>query len=285
MLYLLCMNISHTQEALMDNKYIAVFDSGLGGLTAVKELMKVLPEENIIYFGDTGRVPYGSRSDETIIKYVRSDVNFLKSFDIKLIIVACGTASTVALPHIKNEVDVPMIGVLSPTVLSAVKATKKKRIGVLGTPGTIASGKYEEEIKKIDSDIFVCNKACPMFVPLVENGFIDDEVAYLVCKKYLDEVLSADVDTIILGCTHYPLLEKSIARIAGPDVTLINSGAVTADYTKKYLTENNLLSNERKAEQYKYYVSDSVDNFTGVADAFLGKHIEGNIEKIDIELY
>lgn len=269
----------------MDNKYIAVFDSGLGGLTAVKELMKVLPEENIIYFGDTGRVPYGSRSDETIIKYVRSDVNFLKSFDIKLIIVACGTASTVALPHIKNEVDVPMIGVLSPTVLSAVKATKKKRIGVLGTPGTIASGKYEEEIKKIDSDIFVCNKACPMFVPLVENGFIDDEVAYLVCKKYLDEVLSADVDTIILGCTHYPLLEKSIARIAGPDVTLINSGAVTADYTKKYLTENNLLSNERKAEQYKYYVSDSVDKFTGVADAFLGKHIEGNIEKIDIELY
>lgn len=269
----------------MNNKYIAVFDSGLGGLTAVKELMRVLPNENIIYFGDTGRVPYGSRSDSTIIKYVRSDVNFLKTFDVKLIIVACGTASTVALPHIKNEIDIPMIGVLSPTVQAAVKATKNKRIGVLGTSGTIGSGKYEEEIKKIDPDIFVYNKACPMFVPLVENGFIDDEVAYLVCKKYLDEVLSEGVDTIILGCTHYPLLEKSISKIAGPDVTLINSGAVTADYTQKYLENNSMLSTQSSDAQYRYYVSDSIDNFAGVADTFLGKHIEDSIEKIDIEAY
>ena len=273
------------QEALMDNKYIAVFDSGLGGLTAVKELMKVLPNENIIYFGDTGRVPYGSRSDDTIIKYVRSDVNFLRTFNIKLIIVACGTASTVALPRIKNEVDIPMIGVLSPTVTAAVASTKNNRIGVLGTAGTIGSGKYEEEIKNINPDIFVYNKACPMFVPLVENGFIDDEVAYLVCKQYLDEVLASDVDTIILGCTHYPLLEKTIAKIAGPDVTLINSGAVTANYTKKYLTENDMLANQKQEIQYRYYVSDSIDNFAGVADTFLGKHIEDNIEKIDIESY
>lgn len=269
----------------MDNKYIAVFDSGLGGLTAVKELMKVLPNENIIYFGDTGRVPYGSRSDDTIIKYVRSDVNFLRTFNIKLIIVACGTASTVALPRIKNEVDIPMIGVLSPTVTAAVASTKNNRIGVLGTAGTIGSGKYEEEIKNINPDIIVYNKACPMFVPLVENGFIDDEVAYLVCKQYLDEVLASDVDTIILGCTHYPLLEKTIAKIAGPDVTLINSGAVTANYTKKYLTENDMLANQKQEIQYRYYVSDSIDNFAGVADTFLGKHIEDNIEKIDIESY
>ena len=269
----------------MDNKYIAVFDSGLGRLTAVKELMKVLPDENIIYFGDTGRVPYGSRSDSTIIKYVRSDVNFLRSFDIKLIIVACGTASTVALPHIQNEVDIPMLGVLLPTVNAAVKATKNKKIGVLGTSGTIGSGKYEEEIKKINPDIFVYNKACPMFVPLVENGFIDDEVAYIVCKKYLDGVLSEGVDTIILGCTHYPLLEKTIAKIAGPEITLINAGAETANYTKKYLTENDMLSSEKMDVQYRYYVSDSIDNFAGVADKFLGKPIENSIEQIDIEKY
>lgn len=269
----------------MNNKYIAVFDSGLGGLTAVKELMRVLPEENIIYFGDTGRVPYGTRSDNTIIKYVRSDVNFLKTFDIKMIIVACGTASTVALPHIKNETDIPMIGVLEPTVEAAVKASKNKKIGILGTSGTISSGKYEEEIKKRDKDIFVYNKACPMFVPLVENGFIDDEVAYLVCKKYLDEVLETGVDTIILGCTHYPLLQNTISKITGDRITLINAGAVTADYTKEYLTKNNLLSDNRKAEQYKYYVSDSAQGFTAVADKFLGKHIDNIIEQIDIDKY
>lgn len=269
----------------MNNKYIAVFDSGLGGLTAVKELMNVLPDENIIYFGDTGRVPYGTRSDSTIIKYVRSDVNFLKTFDVKMIIVACGTASTVALPHIKDEVDVPMIGVLTPTVNAAINATRNNRIGVLGTSGTISSGKYEEEIKKHNPDIFVYNKACPMFVPLVENGFIDDEVAYLVCKKYLDEVLKTGVDTIILGCTHYPLLEKTISKIAGPDITLINSGAETAKYTKWYLTQNDMLSEKKSDIQYRYYVSDSPDNFAGVADAFLGRHIENSITQIDIEKY
>lgn len=269
----------------MNNKYIAVFDSGLGGLTAVKELMKVLPDENIIYFGDTGRVPYGSRSDETIIKYVRSDINFLKTFDIKLIIVACGTASTVALPVIENEIDIPIIGVVTPTVEAAVNATRNKKIAVLGTSGTITSGKYESEIKKINPDIYVCNKACPLFVPLVENGFIDDKVAYLVCEKYLEDVLSEGVDTIILGCTHYPLLEKSIAKVAGPDVKLINAGAVTADYTKAYLKKHDMLSNKKKELQYRYYVSDSIDKFTGTADAFLGKHIENSIEKIDIEAY
>ena len=269
----------------MNNKYIAVFDSGLGGLTAVKELMNVLPDENIIYFGDTGRVPYGSRSDETIIKYVRSDVNFLKTFDVKLIIVACGTASTVALPVIRNEIEIPMIGVVSPTVQAAVNATRNNKIGVLGTAGTISSGKYEAEIKKINPDIYVNNKACPLFVPLVENGFTDNEVAYLVCKHYLEDVLSEGVDTIILGCTHYPLLEKSIAKVAGPDVKLINSGAVTANYTKSYLTQHNMLATEKKALQYRYYVSDSIDKFAGAADTFLGKHIENSIEKIDIEAY
>lgn len=269
----------------MNNKYIGVFDSGLGGLTAVKELMKVLPEESIIYFGDTGRVPYGTRSNETIIKYVRSDINFLKSFDIKMIIVACGTASSVALPILEKELDIPVLGVVSPTVQAAVNATKNKKIAVLGTSGTINSGKYEQEIKSICSDITVFNKACPLFVPLVENGFTDNKIAELVCKEYLDDVLKEGVDTIILGCTHYPILENTISKIVGESITLINSGAETAKYTKKYLSQNNMLSDKPLENQYRYYVSDSIENFSNVADVFLGKNINDRIEKINIENY
>ena len=269
----------------MNNKYIAVFDSGLGGLTAVKELKRVLPTENIIYFGDTGRVPYGTRSDDTIIKYVTSDINFLKTFDIKLIVFACGTASTVALPKVSKNEEIPMIGVVLPTVENAVRATKNNKIGVLGTPGTIKSGKYTEGIKAINPEIDVIDKACPLFVPMVENGFINDEISYLVCKKYLNEVLSFGVDTIILGCTHYPLLEETISKIAGPNVTLINSGASCADYTKDFLTKNNLLATTKKDEQYKYYVSDCVDSFTSVADMFLGEKIGDNIQKINIDKF
>ncbi|MBQ7900416.1 MAG: glutamate racemase [Clostridia bacterium] len=268
----------------MNNKYIGVFDSGLGGLTVVKELKKVLPDENIIYFGDTGRVPYGTRSNDTIIKYVKSDINFLKSFDIKAIIVACGTASTVALPVIRDEMDIPVIGVVSPTVQAAVASSKSKRIAVLGTPGTIKSGKYEEEIRQLAPDAFVVNKACTLFVPIVENGCTDDEIAYHVCKKYLDDVLLQNVDTIILGCTHYPLLEQTIAKIAGPGIKLISSGREAAAYAKDYLARLDVLADRKQELQYRYYVSDSVDNFSCMADLFLGEHIH-NIEKIDIENY
>ncbi len=268
----------------MNNKYIGVFDSGLGGLTVVKELKRVLPDENIIYFGDTGRVPYGTRSNDTIIKYVKSDINFLKSFDIKAIIVACGTASTVALPKIKYDVGIPIIGVVSPTVESAVKQSKSKRIAVLGTPGTIKSGMYEQQIKAIEPDAFVINKACTLFVPIVENGCTNDEIAYHVCKKYLDDVLKHNVDTIILGCTHYPLLTQTIAKIAGPDITLVNSGAEAARYTKDYLSANNMCADKKAEFQYRYYVSDSVESFLDIADLFLGEHIT-DIQKIDIENY
>ena len=268
----------------MNNKYIGVFDSGLGGLTVVKELKKVLPDENIIYFGDTGRVPYGTRSNDTIIKYVKSDINFLKSFDIKAIIVACGTASTVALPVIEDEMDIPVIGVVSPTVQAAVASSKSKRIAVLGTPGTIKSGKYEEEIRQLAPDAFVINKACTLFVPIVENGSTNDEIAYHVCRKYLDDVLAQNVDTIILGCTHYPLLEQTIAKIAGPGIKLISSGREAATYAKDYLAKYGMLADRKQDVQYRYYVSDSVDNFSCMADLFLGEHIH-NIEKIDIENY
>ncbi len=269
----------------MNNKYIGVFDSGLGGLTAVKKLMKVLPDENIIYFGDTARVPYGTRSDETILKYVKSDIAFLNTFDIKMILVACGTASTVALEKLKNELAFPTFGVVEAAVNKAAKLTKTGKICVLGTPGTIKSGKYEEYLKKINPDFDVYSRACPLFVPLAENGYTDCEVAHLVAYDYLENLLDKDIDTVILGCTHYPLLKKVIGNIVGDDVKLVDPGAELAEYAKNYLTDNNLTCERPLKEQYKYFISDNVENFTMLANRFLGKTIDENIKKIDIEKY
>ncbi len=269
----------------MNNKYIGVFDSGVGGLTAVKELMSELPDENIVYFGDTGRVPYGSKSNETIIKYALSDINFLKTHDIKLIVVACGTVSSVAIPEIKDKLDVPVIGVVYPTSLKAAKNTKNKKVGIIGTASTISNKKYEEALYRIDKDIKTVSVACPLFVPLAEAGMTDNEAAYLIAKDYLDVFIKEGVDTLILGCTHYPLLKNTIAKVLGSGVMLIDSGEATAEYVNKYLGENNLLSGKRKNEQYKYFVSDSVLGFSEIAKRFLGRSIDNCVKKIDIEKY
>ena len=177
----------------MDNKCIGVFDSGLGGLTAVKQIINELPKEDIIYFGDTGRVPYGSRSKETLLKYTRGDIRFLNTFDVKIIVIACGTASSAALPAIKDEFDVPIIGVIDAAVYAAVRATKNKKIGVIGTAGTIKSGEYEKQIKAYDSEMQTFAKACPMFVPLVENGYFDTEVTRIIVAEYLEEIRNQGV--------------------------------------------------------------------------------------------
>lgn len=270
----------------MNNKSIGIFDSGLGGLTAVKQIMQELPDENIIYFGDTGRVPYGTRSHETILKYTRSDIRFLKSFDVKMIVIACGTASSAALPAIKDEFDIPIVGVIDAAVYAAVRATKNKKIGIIGTPGTIRSKEYEKQIKKYDSEMMPFAKACPLFVPLVENGHFDTEVTRLVVTEYLEEIRNEGVDTLILGCTHYPLLTKAISEYMGSDVTLINSGAEAAKYLKKKLTKENMLHDgNHGTEQYKYYVSDSKENFSELGSVFLETEINGQVEKIDIEKY
>ncbi len=269
----------------MNNKYIGVFDSGVGGLTAVKELIKKMPNENIIYFGDTGRVPYGTRSNETITKYAVSDMNFLKTYDVKLVVVACGTVSTVALNHLRQNFDVPIIGVVEPASYSACKTTKNKRIGVIGTNGTINSNKYEEEIKKNIPDAFVKSVACPMFVPLVENAMADSKAAYLIAKDYLEEFIDDNIDTLVLGCTHYPHLKNTIKKVLGDEVALIDAGKATADYVSEYLKNNNLLCDKTKDEQYKYFVSDSVESFVSIADVFLGKSIDKLAQKIDIERY
>ena len=263
----------------MKNKAIGVFDSGLGGLTSVKELMKILPGEDIVYFGDTGRVPYGTRSEDTIKKYTKQDIAFLKSFDIKIILVACGTVSSVALPHIKNE-KVKIVGVVEPASRAAVKATKKKKIGVIGTTGTIKSNSYKNLIEKLAPDAEVYQNACPLFVPLVENGYFDHEATRIIVKEYLQPLMDAGVDTIILGCTHYPLLKKVIGETVGRDVVLIDSGKAAADFVKEILEKEDMI-NEKTTGDYKFYSSDS-GNFRPLAQIFLEREID-EVKQIDIE--
>jgi len=269
----------------MDNRPIGVFDSGLGGLTAVKELMHQLPEESIVYFGDTGRVPYGTRSNETVIKYVFQDIRFLMGFDIKLIIIACGTASSIALETVQNEFDVPIVGVVHSTAEQAVKMTKNKKIGIIGTQGTINSGAYQRKIMELDREVEIYSKACPLFVPLVENGYIDKEVTRLVAEEYLSSLISSQVDTLILGCTHYPLLKKVIRDIMGEHVNLIDPGVEVARYVKTFLRQKDMLSAPEHQSTYKYFVSDSIENFSNLGSLFLQKEISDIVEKIDIEKY
>lgn len=269
----------------MDNRSIGVFDSGLGGLTAVKEIMELLPNESIVYFGDTGRVPYGTRSKETILKYTHDDINFLLGKDVKMIVIACGTASSAALPNIKKEFSVPIFGVVDSAAYAAVRATKNKKIGIIGTPATVKSGAYEKYINEYDSSIETFARACPLFVPLVENGHFYTPVTRLVIEEYLEEIRSAGVDTLIMGCTHYPLLKKAIREYMGENVTLISPGEQVAQYLKKKLTEEMRHSGEKDENQYSYYVSDGVESFEELGSIFLERKINGQVRKIDIEKY
>jgi len=268
----------------MDLRPIGIFDSGLGGLTCVKEVMKIMPGEDIIYFGDTGRVPYGTRSSETIVKYVRQDINFLKTFDIKSIIIACGTASSAALPKIKDEYDTEINGVVLPASIKASNATKNGRIGIIGTEGTVRSGKYKEELLKISSELEIFQTACPLFVSLVENGYADSKAARLIAEDYLKDIKDAGVDTLILGCTHYPLLKDIIGDILGSSVSLIDSGAAAAEYTKEKIFEKGLESS-KTAGTVKFFVSDITESFSKLGGMFLNREINEDVKRIDIEKY
>ena len=269
----------------MDNRSIGVFDSGLGGLTAAKEIMRLFPNESIVYFGDTSRVPYGTRSKETILKYTHSDIRFLLTQGVKMIVIACGTASSAALPHIKEDFSVPIYGVVDAAVYTAVRETENKRIGVIGTSATIKSGAYKRYIKEYDPTIETFEKACPLFVPLVENGHFDTKVTELVIEEYLAELKAAGVDTLILGCTHYPLLEAAIARYMGEGVRLISPGQEVARFLKKKLNDNNRHSEVKDERQYSYFVSDSVEQFEELGGIFLEKEIDGQVQRINIESY
>lgn len=270
----------------MNNDAIGVFDSGLGGLTAVKELQALLPHENIVFFGDTARIPYGTRSRETILKYAAQDVSFLKQSGVKMIIAACGTVSSV-LGTQPPVTEMPFTGVLIPAVQAACGATRKGRIGVIGTTATIKSGSYGRAIRTIRPDTFVVGNPCPLLVPLVENGFTgkDNPVARQVVAQYLAPVLAESIDTLILGCTHYPLLEDIIADLAGPEITLISSGKEAAKCASAILTEQELLSGREEAGRTEYFVSDSVELFAENARVFLGSNVEGRVHKVDIETF
>lgn len=268
----------------MDPRPIGVFDSGLGGLTCVKRLMDVMPGEDIIYLGDTGRVPYGGKSRETILKYARQDIAFLRSFDIKAVVAACGTVSTNGLEEIAGDYPIPVFGVADAAAQAAARATRNGRIGLIGTTASIRSRAYDEKILRARPGAEIFKKACPLFVPLVEEGRIgrDDEVLRLVAEGYLKELRDTGIDTLILGCTHYPLIAGTVREVMGPGVTLIDTGAETAERLRRALAQAGALA-ERARGGYTYYVTDSAEDFGRSAALFLGTHMEGDVHRVTLE--
>ena len=270
----------------MNKNAIGIFDSGLGGLTAVREIVEILPNENIIYFGDTGRVPYGSKSTEAISKYARQDARFLKKMGVKIIVAACGTVSSVA-PDLSSELGLPYTGVVYPTCFTAINTTKNGRIGVIGTAATINSHSYKRRIKEKHPEFEVFERHCQLFVSFVENGLVDpeDELVRLMVRRYMAPFKESGVDTLILGCTHFPLLAEAIGREMGEGVTLIDSGKETAIYTKKIMTEQGLLNDSGEKGEARFYVSDTPADFEKYAELFLKNSLGNNAEHINIEEY
>ncbi|ADQ05261.1 glutamate racemase [Caldicellulosiruptor owensensis OL] len=267
----------------MDLRPIGIFDSGLGGLTVFKEIVSLMPNESIVYFGDTARIPYGSKSKETVTKFAMQNTRFLLSKNVKIVVVACNTASAYAYEALKAKFDIPIVAVIEPGAEAAVRATKNKKIGVIGTEGTIASGSFEKKILELDSSIKVFSKPCPLFVPLVEEGWTDKEVTYLVAKEYLEEFIEKEIDTLVLGCTHYPFLQDVIKKVL-PDVILINPARETAKRVFEVLKENDILNSSCEEPTYYFYASDNLKKFESVASIFLNEKIKCE-EKIDIEKY
>lgn len=267
---------------MANNKPIGVFDSGLGGLSVVKELKSILPQESIVYFGDTGRVPYGTKSKSTIIKYAVEDEKFLISKDVKMVIAACGTVSSVAADTGK-KLPVPFIDVVKPTAITAVNSTINMKIGILGTTATINSNSFDKAIKKLNKNISTVSVACPLFVQLVESGWFgrNDEIAVSTAKRYLEPLVKGGVDTIILGCTHFPMLSEVISDIVGENVTLINSGKCAAKAAADYLRKADLLSINKKGKTV-FYVSDKPESFTKTASYLLGDDIGKNVKFADV---
>lgn len=266
---------------------IGVFDSGVGGLTVAREIMRQLPNERIVYFGDTARVPYGSKSRETIIRYSRQIVRFLQTKEVKAIVVACNTASAYALETIRTEIAEPTIGVVKPGAKTAVAETKNKRVGIIGTEGTIKSQVYTDFIHELDPQITVIGKACPLFVPLVEEGMLHDAVTDEMATRYLEGLIREDIDTLILGCTHYPLLRSTVGRIVGEHVHLVNPAYETAMGLKNMLVKYDLLNEESGAapgDMYEFYVSDAAAKFRAFADSILPFNINQTVQ-IPIEEY
>jgi glutamate racemase len=256
----------------MNNRPIGIFDSGLGGLTVVKELIKLLPYEDIIYLGDTARVPYGTRSKETIIKFSLSDADFLLKKDVKCIVIACNTASSVAGKTLKNKIKIPVFDVIEPAMKDARKSTKGK-IAVIGTRAAIGSGAY-----KVDYSV-----SCPLLVVFIEEGEIKSKALKIVINNYLKPLKNKSINVLILGCTHYPLIEKLIQKEMGKGVKLINPGKSVSKEVVKYLTENRLLCDNKLKPSLKFFVTDLTDQFVKTAEMFLGKKLGNTVKRIELD--
>ena len=258
------------------NAPVGVFDSGIGGLTVAREIMRNLPSEKIVYFGDTARVPYGSKSKETVIRYSRQIIHFLQEQKVKAIVVACNTASAFALDEVKDELDIPILGVIEAGARVAAQETRNKRVGIIGTVGTVGSGIHASYLKELDPEITVIGKACPLFVPLVEEGWYHDPVTEEVARRYLKELQDQEIDTLILGCTHYPLLRGVIGSIMGDQVQLVNPAYETSLALKQLLIEQDLLNQGSVEEEfpYRFYVSDAAEKFKSFANSILPYDVE-----------
>lgn len=263
-------------------KSIGIFDSGVGGLTVLREIMQALPQEDTIYFGDTARVPYGTKSPETVTRYAGEIASFLVKRDIKLLVVACNTASAVALPALKRQLSIPVVGVIEPGARRAVEVTRSGKIGVIGTAGTIRSSAYTRAIKRLNPEAVVLTRACPLFVPLAEEGWTDNQIARLTAQEYLRDLKESDVDTLVLGCTHYPLLKTLIADVMGPGVTLVDSAAETSRTVAAILAERNLLRPPAENGNHSYFVSDIPAGFVRVGNRFLGGKL-GDVFQVSLD--
>ena len=270
----------------MDNRPVGVFDSGLGGLTVLKEIINLLPGESVVYFGDSGRAPYGTKSRETVIKYTFQNLRFLLNQDIKMIVVACNTMSAFSYNLLVKNFNIPIIDVIQPGAVTGVRETKNKKLGIIGTPATINSGAYETAVNGIDNTIETFSRACPLFVPLVEEGreWWDNDIAVRIAEEYLTPLKENGVDTLILGCTHYPLLQNTISRVMGEGVKLVSSALEMAKVVKNTIVENNMQRDEQLKPVYRYYTSDSVEKFEPLCSAILGTKIT-SAERVDIEKY
>ncbi len=265
-----------------NNSPIGVFDSGIGGLTVLSEIKKLLPKENFVYLGDTARVPYGTKSSKTVITYSQINSKFLVSKGIKLLVVACNTASAVALASLRWDLEIPVIGVIEPGARKAVGTTKKGIVGVIGTPSTIKSDAYKKAIENISPDIEVVSKACPLFVPLAEEGWTEGRIADLAAKRYLEPLKDSGIDVLILGCTHYPLLKTTIQKVVGNRVKLIDSAEETAVEIKRILNDKKALNHDPAQSRQEFYLTDVSESFVNIAGRFLGGEID-RIDQIDLK--
>lgn len=266
----------------MDKRPIGIFDSGVGGLTVVRQVIKTMPNEDTVYFGDTARVPYGSKSKETVTEFSKQIMRFLLKQNVKAVIIACNTVSSNSYEDLKSCFDIPIIEVVGPGVESCVGVTKNNKVGVIGTEATIKSHAYEKGLKAAKPGIEVYQKACPLFVPLAEEGLVDNSIARLTAEHYLKELKEKGVDSLILGCTHYPILKKTIGEYMGDDVCIVDPAKETAHKMRNYLANRNMAGDER-CGNHIFYCSDNCEKFNEICNNNLG--IECRVHKIDIEKY